>query len=119
MSLPLPSLKLNFEKHSSTNTTNTSKNSNDNSARNSCVVNIIHPSPLRPITPARKKFKELPEEEAEEEELEEEIEEMDVKQPRKRFRKNQQTYIRIAHQHLNKFMRNSKIHFFHLHKTYF
>jgi hypothetical protein len=45
MSIPLPSLNLNFEKKSSTQTQNT----NDNSARNSCVVYIIQPTPRKNI----------------------------------------------------------------------
>jgi hypothetical protein len=48
MTLPLPSLNLSFEKHSSSATTLDSRNTNDNSAKNSVVLNVFHPYVLPP-----------------------------------------------------------------------
>jgi hypothetical protein len=54
--MTLPSLNLSFEKHSQTSTSLSSQNTNDNSARNNVVVDIIPPnSPYnsRPVTPGK------------------------------------------------------------------
>jgi hypothetical protein len=98
----LPSLNLSFEKHTSTATSLASTNSNDNSARNSVVLNIINPMSPPPIVAPnpRKNVKSVKKKEVSDDfeiEMEEEVSDEDdsdepsvpQKKPKQKITKNE------------------------------